>query len=124
MYNQLLHEHYTASPYRGTLPDAHFSSRKLNPSCGDEVTMMGRVASGILTHIRFTGVGCVISQAAASLIAEAFEGKELSVLQSARHADVENLLGITLGPVRLRCAELPLQSLKEGIAEYLKNKSI
>jgi nitrogen fixation NifU-like protein len=63
---------------------------------------------------KFSGRGCAISQASADLLLEHIQGKSLEDVKALSKQDVLDLLGIELGPVRLKCALLPLKVLKAG----------
>lgn len=70
---------------------------------------------GKVEAVRFSGKGCSISKASASMLTEAVEGKTLEEVKRLGREDVLELLGIELGPVRLKCALLALKTLKLGI---------
>jgi nitrogen fixation NifU-like protein len=63
----------------------------------------------------FDGRGCAISQASASMMTEEIIGKSLEELKGWTKDDILDLLGIEIGPVRLKCALLPLKALKAGV---------
>ena len=81
------------------------------------------IQDGHLIEIRFQGEGCVISQAAASLLTEQTVQKPLSLLETLNKDFMLTLVGIPLGPTRLRCALLSLEALHEGLALYRAQKS-
>jgi nitrogen fixation NifU-like protein len=118
MYQEELMDHYQHPRYRGILTGADFDSGQYNPSCGDAVSMQGKVADGIITHIAFEGKGCVISQATASMLAEYALGKPIDELLQFSVDDILQLIKIPLGPTRLKCALLSLHALKEGIKQF------
>ena len=120
LYKDELLDHYRFARHRGTLLQPDFSSGQYNPSCGDQVSMQANVANGHLVAIAFQGSGCVISQASASMVAELVKDKTLAYLESLTPQDIQNLLGIQLGPTRLKCALLSLYALQEGLREYTK----
>jgi nitrogen fixation NifU-like protein len=86
-----------------------------NPLCGDRIRMDLKVADGAIADIRFSGHGCSISQAAASMLCEAVQGKSLEEVKRMGREDVLAMLGIELGPVRLKCGLLALKTLKAGV---------
>ncbi|NRB21805.1 iron-sulfur cluster assembly scaffold protein, partial [Candidatus Dependentiae bacterium] len=108
LYQQELLDHYYHPRNRGTLPHADFSSGEHNPSCGDSVSMQGIVKNDQLEEIYFQGSGCVISQAAASMVTEKYKNKSLKDILSLDKQNVLDLVGIKLGPTRLKCALLAL----------------
>jgi nitrogen fixation protein NifU and related proteins len=116
LYREIIIDHYKNPQYRGHLDPNDIQFEDDNPLCGDhiEVTLRvdetGRVADG-----RFDGRGCAISQASADLLIESVIGKQLEDVKKLTKQDVLDLLGIELGPVRLKCALLPLKVLKAGV---------
>lgn len=113
-------DHYRNPRNRGTMAKPDFTSGQHNPSCGDSVCMQGRVTQGTLCDVAFESKGCVISQATASLLSEACKGKKLSEVLEMNQDALLKLLGIPLGPTRLKCALLPLMALQQGVNEYQK----
>ncbi len=80
-----------------------------------------QVAGGVITDVRFKGRGCAISQASASLLTDELKGKTLDQARAISKDDLLDLIGIPLdkNPVRIKCALLPLKTLKAGVYEYL-----
>ena len=119
LYQDMLIDHYRNPRNRGALENPDIRSGEDNPSCGDSVRMYGRVNKEMLVEVSFEGSGCVISQAAASMLTEKVKGKELKEIMKLDAAYMRNLVGIELGPTRVRCALLALEALQKGIQEYL-----
>jgi nitrogen fixation NifU-like protein len=69
----------------------------------------------VIDDVRFSGKGCSISRAAASMLTEEIRGKTLEEVKRIGKDDVLEMLGIELGPVRLKCALLALKTLKVGV---------
>jgi nitrogen fixation NifU-like protein len=116
LYRELIIDHYKNPQYRGHLDpnDIHFEDD--NPLCGDHIEITLRVdESGRVTDGRFDGKGCAISQASADLLIESSIGKTTEEVKQLSKQDVLDLLGIELGPVRLKCALLALKVLKAGV---------
>ncbi len=87
-----------------------------NPLCGDHIRIDLRVdADDRVSEAAFDGHGCAISQASADLLIESIIGKTLEEVKQLNQEDVLDLLGIELGPVRLKCALLSLKVLKAGV---------
>ena len=106
-------DHYRHPRCHGSLehPDARVEDA--NPLCGDKLRMDFRFRDGRVAEVRFTGQGCSISLASASLLCEAIEGKPLDEVKALTRQDVLDLLGIDeLGPVRSKCAMLALKTVK------------
>lgn len=115
-YRELIIERYKTPHYRGTLDPHDFSYEDDNPACGDHIQIDVRVdENGVVREAAFSGQGCAISQASADLLIESIIGKSLDELKALDKDDVLENLGIELGPVRLKCALLPLKVLKAGL---------
>jgi nitrogen fixation protein NifU and related proteins len=116
LYRDLIIDHYKNPQYRGHLDpnDIHFEDD--NPLCGDHIEITLRVdEAGKVADGRFDGKGCAISQASADLLIESILGKPVEEVKKLSKQDVLDLLGIELGPVRLKCALLSLKVLKAGV---------
>ena len=116
LYREIIIDHYKNPQYRGHLDpnDIHFEDD--NPLCGDHIEITLRVdPSSKVTDGRYDGKGCAISQASADLLIESIIGKTLDEVKLLGKQDILNLLGIELGPVRLKCALLSLKVLKAGV---------
>lgn len=116
LYRELIIDHYKNPQYRGHLDpnDIHFEDD--NPLCGDHIEITLRVdGNGRVTDGRFDGKGCAISQASADLLVESIIGKPVEDVKKLSKQDVLDMLGIELGPVRLKCALLSLKVLKAGV---------
>ena len=116
LYRQILIERYKEPHYRGTLDPHDFAYEDDNPLCGDHIRIELRVNDEeIITEAVFSGQGCSISQASADLLIESIIGKPLDEVKKTSKEDIIDLLGIELGPVRLKCALLSLKVLKAGV---------
>ena len=114
LYREVILDHYQNPRNYGTLEPADISHEEDNPVCGDRIRLDLRLKDGHVSEVRFSGHGCAISQASASMLTEAIQGKSLDELKAFGKDDVLDLLGIPLGPVRLKCALLSLKVLKAG----------
>jgi nitrogen fixation NifU-like protein len=114
LYRENILEHYKHPRHRGTLEHPDITYEDANPLCGDRIRMDLQIKDGRIEQIRFSGVGCSISQAAASMLCEELEGKTLEEAKQITRDDVLEMLGIELGPVRLKCGLLALKTLKAG----------
>ncbi len=116
LYREVILDHYKNPLYRGELVPNDYSYEDENPLCGDHVRIDLRVDNnGIVTEAAFTGHGCAISQASTDLLLESIIGKNIEDIKHMEKQDILNLLGIDLGPVRLKCALLPLKVIKAGV---------
>ncbi|HOV06396.1 MAG TPA: SUF system NifU family Fe-S cluster assembly protein [Anaerolineaceae bacterium] len=116
LYREVIIERYKNPLYRGELDPHDISFEDENPLCGDHIRIDLRVDDqGIIREAGFSGHGCAISQASADLLLESVIGKSTAEIKKLTKEDVLDLLGIELGPVRLKCALLPLKILKAGV---------
>ncbi|RLT43707.1 MAG: SUF system NifU family Fe-S cluster assembly protein [Chloroflexi bacterium] len=115
LYREAILDHYKHPRRKGHIaaPDIHYHDT--NPFCGDEVTIELKVADGVVVDAAFDGRGCAISQASASMIMEEIVGMTVADLKEWGKEEILDLLGIEIGPVRLKCALLPLKALKAGL---------
>ena len=115
LYREVIIEHYKNPGYRGKLDPHDISFEDENPLCGDQIRIDLRIGEdGRVTEAAFSGHGCAISQASADLLLEMVVGKTIEEVKALTKQDILDLLGIELGPVRLKCALLPLKVLKAG----------
>lgn len=114
LYRELILDHYQHPHNHGALPDATNSFEDTNPLCGDRIRMELKIENGVIVDVKFTGKGCAISQASASMLTDEVKGKSLEELHKIDKQTVLDLLGIPLGPSRIKCALLPLKVIKAG----------
>ncbi|MEP7104045.1 MAG: iron-sulfur cluster assembly scaffold protein [Candidatus Dojkabacteria bacterium] len=88
------------------------SSTQLNPTCGDEVTVYLKIEQNIIKEIYFTGDGCSISIATASILTQEFQNKALEFVANYTEASLLDLVGIPLTTSRKNCALLSLNAIK------------
>jgi nitrogen fixation NifU-like protein len=115
LFRENILDHYKHPRCHGTLEHPDISYEDSNPLCGDVIRMDLHVKDGRIEAVRFSGHGCSISQAAASMLCESIEGRTLEEVKHLGRQDVLDMIGIPLGPVRLKCALLPLKTLKAGV---------
>jgi nitrogen fixation NifU-like protein len=116
LYREVIIEHYKNPGYRGHLDPHDIQFADSNPLCGDQIEITLRTDErGKVSDARFDGHGCAISQASADLLVESIIGKPLEEVKQLNKEYVLDMLGIDLGPVRLKCALLSLKVLKAGV---------
>lgn len=116
LYREQIIDRYKNPLMRGELDPHDYSYEDDNPLCGDRIRIDLRVdGQGRITEAAFSGTGCAISQASADLLVESVVGKSLDEVKELSKQDILSLLGIELGPVRLKCALLSLKVLKAGV---------
>jgi nitrogen fixation protein NifU and related proteins len=132
VYQELILKHYRRPNNRGKLEDADVEIHRLNPTCGDDITLQLRVRDDRIESARFHGEGCAISQASASMMTQLLEGKSLAeadaltarfleMMHGSEEAardkelgDLRALAGVSKLPVRVRCAVLAWDALQEA----------
>ena len=116
IYRQYILEHYREPHNHGKLEHPTLSAADTNPLCGDRIEIDLDVGDdGHVRTVRFSGRGCAISQAAASMLTDRIEGATLDELRALTPDDIFEMLGVEIGPARQRCALLSLRVLHQGI---------
>ena len=115
LYREVILDHSRNPRNKGQLDPADFSYEDTNPLCGDEVRIDLRVVDDRVSEIKFSGRGCAISQASASMLTEMVAGRPLDEVKALTKDDLLDELGIPVSPARLKCALLGLKVLKAGI---------
>lgn len=133
MYQELILDHYRRPRNKGELEGEHKTIAMKNPLCGDEVYLHLSLEDERVTDISFTGRGCSISQAAASMITQAVKGKtseeaealgaryremimgDAAAAQDKSLGQLRALSGVSKFPARVRCALLAWNALEEGL---------
>ena len=93
LYRDYILEHYRRPHNFGVIEDADASYEGANPLCGDRITLMLGVKDGVVDRVAFTGRGCAISQASASLLTDEIKGKTVDEVAAIRADDLLDLLG-------------------------------
>lgn len=116
LYREQIIDRYKNPQMRGSLDPNDFTYEDDNPLCGDRIRIDLRVNSeNNIEEAAFSGEGCAISQASADLLTETVVGKSLEEVKGFSKDELIELLGIDLGPVRMKCALLSLKVLKAGV---------
>ncbi len=116
LYRELIIDRYKNPQYRGSLDPHDIAFEDDNPLCGDHIKIELRVDQDQrVSEAAFDGHGCAISQASADLLLESIQGKSLDEVKALTKEDLLDMLGLELGPVRLKCALLSLKVLKAGV---------
>jgi nitrogen fixation NifU-like protein len=111
LYRDYILEHYRRPHNFGVLDNATLSQEGANPLCGDRITLQLRVRDGVIDGVGFTGRGCAISQASASLLTDEIKGKQVDTVNEMGSDQVLEMLGIEISPARMKCAMLSLETL-------------
>jgi len=136
LYREVILDHYRTPRNKGELPPPATCTEGTNPLCGDEIKIYLDVQGGVVTDVRFSGHGCSISQASASMMTAAVKGKTIVDVRAiakrfkqmmtieeddgntpadVRLGDIEALQGVVKYPVRIKCAVLGWNTLLEGL---------
>ncbi len=116
LYRDMIIDRFKNPRKRGSLEPHDYSYQDDNPLCGDRIRIDLRLGEdGRISEAAFSGEGCAISMASADFLTEAVVGKSLEEIKALGKQDVLDLLGIELGPVRLKCALLSLKVIKAGV---------
>ena len=116
LYRDEILEHYRNPHNFGTLETPSVVHEGANPLCGDRITLMlGIDEAGNIAEVAFTGRGCAISQASASMLTDEIKGRQLSDVAQLGRQDVLDNLGIEISPARLKCALLSLDTLRRSL---------
>ena len=116
LYRELILDHYRNPRKKGKLLNpADIDYEDDNPLCGDRIHLTIQLdENDVVKDVGWVGEGCAISQASASMLYEELIGKSLEEIRAIGKEEILELLGITLGPTRIKCALLSLKVLKAG----------
>jgi nitrogen fixation NifU-like protein len=116
LYQERIQDHYEDPYHRGQCPNCTHTHQDTNPLCGDVIRLELLVDDkGTLKEVYFNGDGCCISQAAASMLVEKFDGKPLDEVKKFTAKDMLDLFGVRLTPNRQKCCLLSWRVLQAAI---------
>ena len=123
IYREIILDYYRNPRNYGKSQNPDVAQRDSNPLCGDELEMHLNIKDNKVADVKFTGKGCAISQASASMLTELIMGKDFDYVKKLSKEDILDNLGLhDLGPARIKCALLSLKVLKSGLYSYLTEK--
>ncbi|HUS15458.1 MAG TPA: SUF system NifU family Fe-S cluster assembly protein [Chloroflexia bacterium] len=117
MYREVILEHYKQPHHHGHLVAPTVAVEVDNPLCGDRLSVELALTDGVITDMAFTGRGCAISQAGASILSDDLIGMPAAEAAALTRRDMVDLLGVEVGPARLKCALLGLRGVKMALAQ-------
>lgn len=130
LYTQVIMDHYRRPRNRGELEGADLEEHLLNPLCGDEITVYANFDGDRVADVKFSGRGCSISQASASMMTERLVGKSREEAEAEIEGfkammvgerefpetdDLVALKGVIQYPSRIKCATLPWTAFQKGL---------
>ena len=133
LYQELILDHYRRPRNKGVLEQPTHTIALNNPLCGDEIDLQLRMEGDVIKDVRFIGRGCSISQAAASMMTQIVKGKPLadalaladrmsammrgdeSAAKDKALGDLRALAGVAKFPIRVKCALLPWNALRDAV---------
>ena len=118
MYLENIIDLYKNPLNQGELKNATVSHRAYSPFCGDDITIDLKIEEQKVIEVKHRGIGCAISQAAISLLTEEIKNKSLDEILEIKPDQVVEMLGIDLGPVRLKCALLGLEAIHQAVGKW------
>ena len=114
-YKEYILEHYRQPRNFGHLEGATATAEDLNPLCGDRIRFELQVnPEGVVEDVRFSGRGCAISQASASMLSETIKGMRVEDVAKMDKQIVLDNVGIGISPARMKCATLGLKVAKSA----------
>jgi nitrogen fixation protein NifU and related proteins len=121
IYREIILDHYKNPRNFGHLDSPDAKIEENNVTCGDRIVMEIRMSkSGDIVDVRFSGEGCAISQAAASMLTEKVKGKKRDAVMKMKASDMTDLIGSPLTASRVKCATLPLEVLQKAVVSLKK----
>ncbi|MEM2338807.1 MAG: iron-sulfur cluster assembly scaffold protein [Nitrososphaerales archaeon] len=124
IYREKVIDHYKNPRNFGKLDNPDIEVKESNPLCGDDIELYIKLnTNGSVADVKFSGKGCALSIAAASVLTEISSGKKLKELKRLNKKDIIKALDLPdPGPTRIECLLLPIKALKLGLTEYLKRE--
>ena len=115
IYKENILDHYKNPKNKKELKKYSVKHKETNILCGDEITMYIQIEKSKIKDISFTGKGCAISQASASMLTEKLKGMSIKEVKKLKEKDILKMLGIPLSFVRTKCALLSLKTVLRGL---------
>ena len=113
IYQDIILDHYHHPHNKGKIDHPDNSVLTNNPLCGDKIEMTVILDKNKIKEIKFSGEGCVISQASASMLTDYAKNRSKQELKKLDSQFIIKMLGIDLGVNRIKCAVLPLEALQK-----------
>ena len=132
IYREYLLDHYHNPKNKEVMKEFDINKRDINISCGDDVEMFIKLNEveydrknkkikaddRIIKQVTFQGTGCVICMATASILTEELIDKKISDVKKMNTDELLDIIKLKLTPTRVKCAMLPLVTIKKGILDF------
>ncbi len=112
---EVILDHYRNPRNFGKMENPDITHEEGNISCGDLIRVDLKIKDNIIEDIKFSGKGCTISQASASIMTEIVKGKNLEEVKKIDKTDLLKAIGVPISMIRMKCALLGLKVLKVGV---------
>lgn len=112
---EFLLDHYKNPRNYGELSSPDLSYEDGNPYCGDEIRIDFNIEDHKVKNVCFKGKGCVLSQAAASILTDIIKDKSFEEIKSITAHDMIDKMGMTVSPIRIKCVLLALKVVKSAL---------
>jgi nitrogen fixation protein NifU and related proteins len=123
MYQENVLDHHKRPRNKGRLDHPDMRAKERNPLCGDEIEVFVTLSPDEkVAEVKFDGQGCAISQAAISMLTGELQGKTLAEVEAMGPPEIQEMIGVPLSPVRLKCALLSIQTTHKALADYKLRK--
>ncbi len=117
LYQANILEHYKKPHRQGRLKKPSHQADHGNALCGDTVRFQLQVKNGKILDVAWSGEGCVLSQASASILADEIIGKKVVQVKKIDNTKIVKLLKIEVGPNRINCATLAIDTIKQALVK-------
>lgn len=116
LYREIILEHWKNPQNAGVIENADVDLEEYNPLCGDKVRITATLHGNTLSHMKFQGEGCAISQACSDILADTVIDKSVDDILHITQKDFLEYINISLTPARLKCALLAYSTLQKALA--------
>lgn len=124
LYSEIILDHFRQPRNFGSLPAPDVACEELNPLCGDRIRVELKIHGSVIEAARFSGDGCAISIAAASILTEMIVGANIDLNDEVISGQqILSSLESDIKPSRMKCALLPLEALRSGVKNYKQSKA-
>ncbi len=119
LYGEIILDHYKNPQHKGRMEKPATSAEDVNPLCGDKIRMDFQISNdGVIEDVVFSGEGCAISQASASMLTDKLMGKKIQEISALDNDFIFQMLQVQLTPARIKCALLALAVAKKAAILY------